>query len=155
MKRETEAMEAAEKAAEYLKWYLDNKTTTGFTLCMDVIPESFIAGLNARSLGCGGGLKWVKASERLPEIDNKKPKHYLFRNDVNHHAINIWTEFIHGFPPLIMAYKLDWEWLDETGDNREWPGQLQIDKIMEERQFSYHECVIFQEAISWIRTQIK
>lgn len=54
---------------------------------------------------------WVKAMERLPDIDNKNPKHYLFLNEVNHHAIDIWTEFITNFPPLITSRLFDWKWL--------------------------------------------
>lgn len=57
--------------------------------------------------------RWVKASERLPVIDNKNPKHYVFLNDVNHNAINIWTEFIRDFPPMILVNKLDWQWLEK------------------------------------------
>lgn len=55
--------------------------------------------------------QFVKASERLPDIDNENPKHYLFLNEVNHHAIDIWTEFITNFPPLITTRLFDWKWL--------------------------------------------
>lgn len=59
-------------------------------------------------------MRWISANDRMPVIDNKKPSHYLFVNRLNHHAINIWTEFIKDWPTLIRAHKIDWEWLDEA-----------------------------------------
>ncbi len=60
------------------------------------------------------GCRWTKASERLPEVDNKNPKHYIFLNDVNHQATNIYTGFIDSFPSMITNYLFDWKWLDES-----------------------------------------
>ncbi len=67
--------------------------------------------------------QFVKASERLPDIDNENPKHYLFLNEVNHHAIDIWTEFITNFPPLITTRLFDWKWLSPAPPSGEDAGK--------------------------------
>lgn len=56
---------------------------------------------------------FIEATDRLPIIDKKNPKHYVFVNNITHQALNIWTEFIDSFPPIITNYKYDWEWLEE------------------------------------------
>jgi len=59
-------------------------------------------------------MQWIKCTDGLPVIDKKKPQHFIFLNEVNHHAINIWTEFIDKFPTLITSRLMDWKWLDES-----------------------------------------
>ena len=91
---------------------------------------------------------WVKAMERLPDIDNKNPKHYLFLNEVNHHAIDIWTEFITNFPPLITSRLFDWKWLSPAPPSVEDAGKgwISVEKEKLEKLYliasfdSYNKC---------------
>ena len=54
---------AQQLAEEYYQWYLKNKTETGFTTCMYVIPESFIAGYTACEEEALRFCEWVAKSQ--------------------------------------------------------------------------------------------
>lgn len=152
MKRETEAREAAEKA--YPIW--SNK----FKDKDEYLPEeiamreraAFISGWNARSLGCG--LRWVKASERLPTefgdyVARMKDRYGLIKVKMTEWEPNSESHYSYWTNGVI-------EWLSESEstDNREWPGSDEIEDVWASHAHSLGSFGTWKAAIQWLRERM-